>query len=263
MDIIIPKTKETYKEYINRILSLRVNRKDDTTYQERHHILPKTMGGTNEASNLIYLYAQEHYYAHKLLAKENPSNQGLQLAWWNMCQCNNNGKREYHITAQDYAEARKKAAKANSEIRKGMVFTDEHKKNLCGHGKTVVNIITGEVFNSAKEAGAFYNISNQHIIDCCKGKRGSAGRDVSTNRPYVWRYQGEEDKDFGFNTFIFQKRIVCVETGVVYDSRNEASRQTGVSKRTISTDCNKTSSRQSKKRLHFAFLENEMINSNK
>ena len=35
------------------------------------------MGGTNDSSNLIYLYAQEHYYAHKLLAYENPHEKGL------------------------------------------------------------------------------------------------------------------------------------------------------------------------------------------
>ena len=30
------------------------------------------MNGSNDEDNLVYLYAQEHYYAHKLLAIENP-----------------------------------------------------------------------------------------------------------------------------------------------------------------------------------------------
>ena len=36
------------------------------------------MNGSNDEDNLVYLYAQEHYYAHKLLAIENPKNNGLQ-----------------------------------------------------------------------------------------------------------------------------------------------------------------------------------------
>ena len=59
---------ESYDNYIKRILNNRENKKDKYNYQEKHHIIPKTMGGTNDSSNLIYLYAQEHYYAHKLLA---------------------------------------------------------------------------------------------------------------------------------------------------------------------------------------------------
>ena len=34
------------------------------------------MNGSNDEDNLVYLYAQEHYYAHKLLAIENPKNNG-------------------------------------------------------------------------------------------------------------------------------------------------------------------------------------------
>lgn len=38
-------------------------------YSERHHILPKCMGGGNEASNLIRLTPEDHFFAHLLLAK--------------------------------------------------------------------------------------------------------------------------------------------------------------------------------------------------
>jgi hypothetical protein len=36
-------------------------------YAERHHIVPKAMGGTNAPSNLVYLLPREHYVAHRLL----------------------------------------------------------------------------------------------------------------------------------------------------------------------------------------------------
>ena len=38
-------------------------------YVERHHILPKALGGSNDSSNLVALTAKEHFVAHMLLAK--------------------------------------------------------------------------------------------------------------------------------------------------------------------------------------------------
>ena len=36
---------------------------------ERHHIVPKCMGGGNEAENLVFLTPSEHLFAHHLLAR--------------------------------------------------------------------------------------------------------------------------------------------------------------------------------------------------
>lgn len=255
INIIIPLNDELYNDYINRILNIRENKKDKNVYQEKHHILPKTLGGNNDAFNLIYLYPQEHYYAHKLLALENPSEKGLQLAWWNMCQCTQHGNRVYNISADEYALARENAAKANSEIRKGIIFSEEHKKNLCGHGKPVVNITTGIEYSSAKEGGIATGVSNSKIIECCRGKRGSAGKDPITLLPYLWRYKGEEDKDFGYNIFYTQQEIECIETGIIYNSIREASNLTGVGRYTIKRDCDNTIKRKcfKKDRLHFKY----------
>lgn len=38
-------------------------------YVERHHILPKALGGSDDSSNLVALTAREHFVAHVLLAK--------------------------------------------------------------------------------------------------------------------------------------------------------------------------------------------------
>jgi hypothetical protein len=38
-------------------------------YTEIHHILPKSMGGTNDVSNLVKLTAREHFICHLLLPK--------------------------------------------------------------------------------------------------------------------------------------------------------------------------------------------------
>jgi hypothetical protein len=38
-------------------------------YSERHHIVPRALGGGDEAANMIRLTPEDHYFAHLLLAK--------------------------------------------------------------------------------------------------------------------------------------------------------------------------------------------------
>lgn len=52
---------------------------------ETHHIIPKCLGGTNNAENLVKLTPEEHYLAHQLLAKLYPENYKLTYAAIMMC----------------------------------------------------------------------------------------------------------------------------------------------------------------------------------
>ena len=81
----------SYKEFIENIINTRGQwniPKDE--YYEVHHIIPRCLGGEGvirkrrkscEHPNLIYLYPEEHFIAHKLLALENPNNLKLVCAW--------------------------------------------------------------------------------------------------------------------------------------------------------------------------------------
>ena len=214
------------------------------------------MGGTNDLSNLIYLYAQEHYYAHKLLAQENPHEKGLQLAWWNMCQCKEEGHRNYKISAEEYSLARINAAKINSEIRKGIKFSDEHREKLCQRGKAVINLTTDKVYNNAKAASVDTGIKASHIGECCRGEIARAG-ESDEGIPYIWRFVGEENREVSNKKIFMRKKVMCVETQIVYEGIREACRDTGVDRSTIKRDCEKSASRQSKNRLHFCYVQSK------
>lgn len=97
----------TYKEFIDNIIVTRGQFNCEDEYHERHHIIPKCCGGNNNVSNLIDLFPEEHYIAHKLLALENPDNDKLQFAWWQMCHCKKEN-RVYEVSEEDYAIARKR-----------------------------------------------------------------------------------------------------------------------------------------------------------
>lgn len=62
------KSKETII-YVHMIRKAKrvFRQKGGGTYYEKHHILPKSLGGTNRKSNLVLLTAQEHFRAHFLL----------------------------------------------------------------------------------------------------------------------------------------------------------------------------------------------------
>lgn len=51
-----------------------------TGYKERHHVIPRCMGGSDEADNIVELTAEEHYVAHQLLVKMHPGVRGLSYA---------------------------------------------------------------------------------------------------------------------------------------------------------------------------------------
>ena len=64
-------------------------------YVEKHHIVPRCLGGTDTKENIVNLYPEEHYLAHLLLCKVNKGNQKLLYAAMNMTTGSmiNNGKR--------------------------------------------------------------------------------------------------------------------------------------------------------------------------
>lgn len=66
------------KHYKN--LIIKAKNRNLTGYVERHHIVPKCLGGTDADENIVILTAEEHYLAHLLLMKIYPNNGKLAYA---------------------------------------------------------------------------------------------------------------------------------------------------------------------------------------
>lgn len=57
-----------YQKHYDKLIETRKNRViQEDVYYEKHHILPRSMGGNNDPENLILLTAREHFLAHWLL----------------------------------------------------------------------------------------------------------------------------------------------------------------------------------------------------
>ena len=63
-----------YKLIYEQLVTRGQERSELEGYKERHHIIPKCMGGVDEEENLVDLTPEEHYVAHQLLVKIYPDN---------------------------------------------------------------------------------------------------------------------------------------------------------------------------------------------
>lgn len=110
-------TEYTYDTFIQNILNTRGRFGCGNIYHERHHVLPKCMGGTDSKDNLIDLFADEHYMAHKLLSDENPDNTSLSRAYFLMSNLANNYQQDrYECTPEEYECARTRFSVALKEL---------------------------------------------------------------------------------------------------------------------------------------------------
>lgn len=77
-------------------------------YIEKHHILPRCIGGSNYENNLVKLTAREHFIAHKLLVRIYPENHSLSYALWGMCMKSKNTNGRYITSSRDYENIKNK-----------------------------------------------------------------------------------------------------------------------------------------------------------
>jgi len=103
----------------------RARHRDVSGYVEWHHILPRCLGGSDERSNLVALFAREHFVAHQLLVKMYPGVLNLVLAL-NMMTISPNGQRN---TNRRYAWIKRALSCATSQRFKGHQWSE--KQNLA------------------------------------------------------------------------------------------------------------------------------------
>ena len=217
-----------YSEFINNIINSRGQWNiPEGVYYEIHHIVPKCWGGlpkrpskTSHNTNIIWLYPQEHFIAHKLLAEEHPTDIRITCAFIRMCYSKN---ADYEITPEEYAKAKKlqaEAARINStgkpgtpnkgSLGKHWTLSEETKrlialsklgkkrseetiqkisaskkgkasKNKYASAKKVRCIELDQIFNSLTDAALHFKVTKNLISACVRGK-------IPTARGYHWEY---------------------------------------------------------------------------
>lgn len=147
-----------YKKIYNQIVERAKNREIEG-YTEKHHIIPKCMGGGDEKENLVKLTAKEHFLCHKLLCEIYPNNRDLWYALFLMSINKNKlPHQRYKLTAREYeriklewnkhSKGRKKpkgfGEKIKSEKRNKKIGKANSKPKPKGFGEKISKINKGQ-----------------------------------------------------------------------------------------------------------------------
>lgn len=85
-----------------------------TGYVEKHHVLPRSLGGTNDPDNIVKLTAREHLIAHMLLPRFVSNPVPMWQALWAMVAMG-----EVKANSKLYEQAKKERTKADSACKTG------------------------------------------------------------------------------------------------------------------------------------------------
>ena len=98
-----------YQKIYNNLMESRkhLNRSKKDEYYETHHIVPRSIGGTDEPLNLINLTAKEHFLAHWLLYKMSSGKNKSKMAYALFMMCSNNPNQKRIVSARQYEIAKK------------------------------------------------------------------------------------------------------------------------------------------------------------
>ena len=106
-------------------------------YTEKHHIIPKSLGGSNDISNIAELTAREHFICHRLLVKMTTNDNKRKMAWAirRMLTGVNNYQERHIPLSKKYEHIRTHTNK----IIKGWSHSEETKEHLS-------KVLTGRKF---------------------------------------------------------------------------------------------------------------------
>ena len=130
-----------YSDIMERSKTRRLN-----GYKERHHIVPRSLEGSNTADNIAVLTAREHYIVHKLLSKLFCSVRAYTFAFVLMQnRSKSRNSRQYeNFALKKYNSSlsrtrNKEFRRTVSDRFKGKPLSDNHKSNISGsnQGKTM------------------------------------------------------------------------------------------------------------------------------
>lgn len=182
--------------------SVRIN----NGYTESHHIVPKSLGGTNNKDNLVRLTAREHYICHLLLTRMVTGTNRTKMVyalWMISNMTDKKSARLYQSTRESFAELMKQRKHTPDTIAKmslvqsgktisaeqrerlrvintGLVrnFTNEHKENLskAGTGRVITDEWKAKLSAANKGQGTGRKLSDETKAKLSAARRATLAR---------------------------------------------------------------------------------------
>ena len=142
-----------YQKIYNQIIE-RAKTRQLEGYFEKHHIIPKCLGGSNDKENLIQLTAREHFLCHLLLTEIYPNESKLKQALWLMSIGKQTTKHKVNINNRLYNRLKLEFQKimTNNSNMLGKTHSEETKKKMSNSqlGQTRTEKTKQKMSESAK-----------------------------------------------------------------------------------------------------------------
>ena len=212
-----------YEKIYNQIINRAKNRILEC-YTEKHHIIPRCMGGSDEKENLVNLTTREHFICHRLLVQIHPSNNKLKFALWAMCNMKSKRQSRYTPSSRIYESIKIEVIKLISEKKKGVKLSEEHKRKTSEtlKGRKRPQEVIDKMVKTRKENGGWkHSDETKNKIRSNNGMKRKEVRDKLKGR----KISDETRKKL--SDVSIHKRA-CIIDGVWYESIREASNQLGI-----------------------------------
>lgn len=122
-----------YKRIYDSIIERAQTRITPEVYTERHHIIPKSMGGADDTENLVRLTAREHYIAHQCLVRctrGNDRQKMVHAAFLMSLRGYAKSGRLYESLRQEVATSMSERRKNGNTIRKNYTMPNEVREKI-------------------------------------------------------------------------------------------------------------------------------------
>lgn len=158
-----------YNNWYNNIIYSAKGRVNYIGYTEKHHIIPKSLGGSNNKLNIVRLTAREHFVCHLLLTKMLTGNAKHKMSFALNRMISYNIKHQRYIpSSKIYEIVRKFRSDAISAAHKGIPETKESniKRSVAlkGINKTPLSASTKEKISKANKGRPSLNKGGTTIL---------------------------------------------------------------------------------------------------
>jgi hypothetical protein len=135
-----------YQKIYNQIVERAKNRILEG-YKEKHHIIPKCLGGDNSANNLVELTAREHFLCHMLLCEIYPNENKLKHALFLMAI----GKQK--IKEKTYIIGSRVYERLKSEYSQMLIGKKQSKETRDKKSKSMLEVWTNKTKEELSDIG--------------------------------------------------------------------------------------------------------------
>lgn len=199
-----------YQRIYNQIIERAQHRKLEG-YKEKHHILPRCLGGTNDKENIAELTAREHFLCHMLLIEIYPKNFKLIHTVFMMSTVKKRKEFQYNVFVSsrtyEYLKLRKQ-----QEL--GLIINEKY---ISAFHKIYPQIILNDNNKNCINYSFNKNIELKNIICLC-------GNNIKRFRNYTKGYQNYCSRKC-CNNFTKEKSNITKENKGLWDNSKKRIRQ--------------------------------------